>query len=270
MNRHGFTLIELIIGMTVMAIVGIALTRILISDSRFVSRQEAMLNARQVSRAGMTGLVAELRMVSDSGVVSATPDSIRVRVPYAFGMACRSTGSYTYVSLAPPDSLAYAAATASGIAWRESSGTYSRVAGVTVATVSDSSQCTADGIRVITGGDVVTIAPATSIPSGSIVYLYQDLTYRFYESGEFPGRIGLWRKAGTSAYEELVAPFDTSSGFGFLLGETLIPSDTVPANLETIYGVELRLIGASETPPQGSSEHVTFSFVTRVPFQNKS
>ncbi len=80
----------------------------------------------------------------------------------------------------------------------------------------------------------------------------------------------MWRRAGTGSYEELVAPFDAASGFGFLLGETMIVSDTVPADLETVRGIELRLIGASETPPQGSSDHATFSFVTRVPFRNKS
>jgi len=270
MRRRGFTIIELIVGMTVMAMLGVALTQILINDSRFVSRQEAMLTARQVARAGMNGLLAELRMVSDSGLVSATPDSVTVRVPYAFGMACQSTGSFTYVSLAPPDSLAYAAAVANGVAWRTAAGSYSRVTGITVGSTSDTTQCSADGIRVIASGDVKTISPATTIASGSIIYLYQDLTYRFFDSSEFPGRIGLWRRAGTGAYEELVAPFDTTSGFGFLLGATMVVSDTVPADLEVVRGIELRLIGASETPPQGSSDHATFSFITRVPFQNKS
>lgn len=270
MNRRGFTLIELIVGMTIMAVLGIALTRILISDSRFVSRQEAMMGARQVSRAGMNALGAELSMVSDSGLVSATTDSITVRVPYAFGMACQTAGGFTYVSLAPRDSLAYAAAVATGVAWRTSTGAYSRVTGVTMGTTSDSTQCFADGIRVITGGDVVTISPATTIPSGSVVYLYQDVTYRFFASGEFAGRVGLWRRAAGGSNEELVAPFDTTAGFGFLLGPTLTVSDTVPADLEIVRGIELRLIGASEHPPQGTSAPSTFSFVTRVPFQNKS
>ena len=270
MTRRGFTLIELIVGMTVMAVLGIALTQILISDSRFVSRQEAMLTSRQVARAGMNGLVAELRMVSDSGLVSATPDSVTVRVPYAFGMACQSTASYTYLSLAPPDSLVYAAAVAAGVAWRTPTGEYSRVTGITVGSTADSSHCAADDIRIIANGDVKTLAPPTTISSGSIIYLYQDLTYRFFDSTEFPGRIGLWRRVGAGAYEELVAPFDTASGFGFLLGETMIVSDTVPADLETVRGLEFRLVGASEHPPQGSSVPTTFSLITRVPFQNKS
>ncbi len=269
MNRRGFTIIELIVGMSVLALLGVALTRILVSDSRFVSRQDAMLTARQVSRAGMNVLVAELRMVSDSGVVSATPDSITVRVPYAFGMACLTTGGLTYVSIAPPDSLAYAAATAAGVAWRTAAGMYSRITGITVGATADSTQCSTDGISIVPGGDVVTLSPATTIPSGTILYLYQDLSYRFSNSVDLPGRIGLWRRAGTGAYEELVAPFDTSSGFGFLLGEMLIPSDTVPSDLETIGGIELRLIGASEAPAQGSSVPTTFDVVTRIPFQNR-
>ena len=251
MNRRGFTLIELIVGMTIMAVLGIALTRILISDSRFVSRQEAMMGARQVSRAGMNALGPELSMVSDSGLVSATTDSITVRVPYAFGMACETAGGFTYVSLAPRDSLAYAAAVATGVAWRTSTGAYSRVTGVTMGTTSDSTQCFADGIRVITGGDVVTISPAT------LQYFNSPLLVR-------------WRRAAGGSNEELVAPFDTTAGFGFLLGPTLTVSDTVPADLEIVRGIELRLIGASEHPPQGTCAPSTFSFVTRVPFQYKS
>ena len=168
MMRRGFTLIELIVGLTVMAMLGVALTRILINDSRFVSRHESMMTARQVARAGMTGLVAEIRMVSDSGLASATPDSVTVRVPYAFGMACQSSGGFTYVSLAPPDSLAYAAAVASGVAWRTAAGSYSRVTGITVGSTSDTTQCSADGIRVIAAGDVTSISPAPAIPAGRI------------------------------------------------------------------------------------------------------
>ena len=228
------------------------------------------MNARQVSRAGMNVLIAEIKMVSDSGMVSATADSITVRVPYAFGMACQTSGGLTYMSMAPPDSLVYAAATATGMAWRNASGSYSRVTGITVGTTTDSTQCVADGISSVPGGGFRTISPATAIPSGSIVYLYQNLTYRFFDSGEFPGRIGLWRRAGAGSYEELVAPFDTLAGFGFLLTESLIPSDTVPANLDLIYGIELRLVGESDRPAQGESEPSEFPFITRVPFQNKS
>ncbi len=54
MNNRGFNLIELIIATIVMAILGTALTRIMINDSQFVDKMDAMMAARQVARAGMS------------------------------------------------------------------------------------------------------------------------------------------------------------------------------------------------------------------------
>src|SRR5207253_1750967 len=66
MNRRGFTLTELLMAMAVMAILGVALTRILVNDSRFVSRQDAMLSARQGARAALNSVLSELSMVADT------------------------------------------------------------------------------------------------------------------------------------------------------------------------------------------------------------
>ncbi|MFQ6047330.1 MAG: PilW family protein, partial [Gemmatimonadales bacterium] len=63
MQERGFTLIEVMIGMVVLAILGTALTQMLLSDSRFVNRQEAMLDARQAARAAMNIMTVELRLV---------------------------------------------------------------------------------------------------------------------------------------------------------------------------------------------------------------
>ncbi|NIR40676.1 MAG: hypothetical protein GWN73_05730, partial [Actinobacteria bacterium] len=72
--------------------------------------------------------------------------------------------------------------------------------------------------------------------------------------------------------EELVAPFDTSAGLACLVGPNLTVEDCPPPppeGLDAIRGVELRLVGASEYPPQGSDEPQTFELVTRVAFLNK-
>ena len=66
-NSKGFTLIELMVGMIVTGIMGVALTQMLINNSRFVAQTEAMINARQAARAALNLLGAELAMVSDSG-----------------------------------------------------------------------------------------------------------------------------------------------------------------------------------------------------------
>jgi prepilin-type N-terminal cleavage/methylation domain-containing protein len=70
MRSRGFTLVEVLIAIAVMSVLATALTRILLSDSRFVSRQEALLTARQTARAAMNVMSVELRMVSDSGLLA--------------------------------------------------------------------------------------------------------------------------------------------------------------------------------------------------------
>jgi prepilin-type N-terminal cleavage/methylation domain-containing protein len=268
MTRRGFTLTEMLVATVVMAILGSALVRMLLSNSRFATRQEAMVSARRTARAAMNVTAAELRMVSGGGLVAASRDSLRVRLPYAFGVICRTASSWRHASLLPADSLGYASATAPGMAWRASTGTYTGFVSVSVRAPS-TPRCPNDSIRVVPGGRAIEFSPVTAAPVGSIFYLYQTVTYRFAASSMLPGRLGLWRQAGSAAAEELVTPFDTSAGFRCLVGAGLLPENCPPVGgLSSVRGIELRLIGASEYPPQMEQEPKQFDLITRVPFVN--
>ncbi len=291
MNRRGFTLVELLVGTIVMAVLGVALVRMLMSDSRFVSRQDAMMSARQVAR-GATNLVApELRMITDGGLVAVSATAVTARVPYAFGVTCASTGVGTVAAaLLPPDSLNYTNATPSGMAWRDDNGDYLAVPGVSVSTSGQFSACfgASDSVFVLPTGQLVEISGfgsggfsvyETTVSSGTggqmppvgrIFYLYQSVTYSFGASLELPGQIALWRQVGFSSPMELVAPFDSAAGFRCLVGADLDPVDcTTVASLSDVRGLELRFVGASEVTPRGSAGPMTFQLFTRVPFLNK-
>lgn len=258
--------------MIVLAILGTVLTRLLVDDSRFVSRQDAMMGARQAARAAMNTMVDELRMTSDGGLIAASDDSVRVRMPFVFGMACDAVGSDLIASLTPPDSLMYANAVANGLA-RRSGSAYVFISGISVTTSSDVAACTADSIRVVPGGSLVAIAGISGPqmpPPGTLIYLYQNVTYRFAASGVLPGRLGLWRRAGTASAEELVAPFDTSAGFRCLVGPNLqVMNCPPPGGIASVRGLELRLFGASEYTPRGDLGPQTFELATQVTFLNK-
>lgn len=274
MIRRGFTLTELLVGMVVMSILGTALARILINNSRFVSRQDAMMEARATSRAAMQAIVAELHMVPDSGLLAAARDSIKVSVPYGFGMLCRTTAGVTSASLMPADSLMYSSASPDTIGVQGSGGGFIR-RGVTSVTASPRvADCSADSIRVIPGGRLIGMAiPGTAPTSGSLFYVSQTVTYRFMTSVDVSGRRGLWRKAGTGAYEELAAPFDTAARFVFLMGPYMQLDSrtrlTTRARRDSVRGLELRLTGQSVSAPQGASTPHTFDLRTRVAFMNK-
>jgi prepilin-type N-terminal cleavage/methylation domain-containing protein len=286
MNRKGFTLAELLMGISVMAILGVALTRILINDSRFVSRQDAMLSSRQGARAALNSVVSELSMVADSAVIAATRDSITVRVPVAAGLTCQSpTGSSKIVSLMPVDSVIWATTAAStpGIAWRQSSGIYTRVTGgggitIAIAPAGDSSYCHADSVRLIPGGKLLQITgiPGAQMPADlAVLRVYIRVTYKFAPSTDLPGRVGLWRQASGGVAEELVTPFDTSARFAYLIGGpkaatmTLRTATVTGAGLDSIRGVELHLYASSESKPQGLATFPMFPLKTRVRFSNK-
>ncbi len=273
MRSRGFTLVELLVAVLVMAILGTALTRMLISDSRFVSRQDAMISSRHAARAAMNTMAVEMRMVSDDGLLAASPDSITARLPYAFGMTCGMQGPSVIVSLVPPDSLTYASAVPDGMAWRSAAGTYTVIEGINTSSTSQSDECTADSIRAIPPDSIyirISNVGASPPPPGQLFYLYQTVTYRFGASTELPGRIALWRKVGTAAAEEILVPFDSAAGFGCLVGPKLtVKVCPPPEGLTAVRGLELRLVSASEVAPQGSTDPETFELVTQVPFLTK-
>lgn len=270
MKRRGFTLAELLVVIVVMAVLGTALMQLMVNNSRFVSRQEAQLEARQTARAAFLVMSTELRMVTDGGLLAADSDSVTVRVPYVFGITCEESGGATIASLMPADSMEYASATADGVALLGSSGSYTFPSGgITVASSTQTSACTTDSIRTIAGGRLVALSKTGIATPGTLFYLYETVTYRFGSSTTFPGRTALWRRAGSSAATEMLAPFNAASGFGFLVGSRLTSQSTPPAQLSTVQGLELRLYAESVATPNGASTPSQFDLRTNVKFLNR-
>lgn len=260
---RGFTLVELLITMFVFGVLGTALARLMISNSRFVSQQEAELEARQTARAAMNVMLPELRMVGDGGLRAAAPDSIKVRVPYAFGVLCHNE----YAILAPADSAVFAGAVPGGIAYMTGGG-YTFDSTITMAgTTTLTADCDSDSVRAVPGGQRITLTAPIGL-SGSIFYLYQTVTYRFANSSAIPGRRGLWRQAQGAAAEELLSPFDTAARFVFLVGSRLTPQLAAPGLLSAVRGLELRLVGASVDAAQGEAQPTRFALHPRVRFGN--
>ena len=277
-TRRGFTLAELLIGMVILGIIGVALSTLILSQSRFYDNQAQRRRARFVSRAAVNAALSDLRMVeATNGIVSATPTQVVVRVPYAMGIACGHAGAVETVALFPSDSTLYANAGFTGFAWRDSLGSYTYVeAGVTLG-VGVAATCNAANVTVLPTGRVVTVSPVgfpgtypvvTEI--GSPILLYQRMTYEFKASSAMPGRTALWRTIqATGQTDELVAPFDTSAKFRFFVINSDTAQNAVPAPVTNIRGFELNFNAQSDRVSEGSGALNSSQVVTAVFFNNR-
>jgi prepilin-type N-terminal cleavage/methylation domain-containing protein len=286
-GRRGFTLVELLLSLIVTAIVGGALVRMVLSQARFMDQQEAWRQARSVSRGGVNRLISDLRVVeATNGLAAAAAggQDFTVRVPYAFGVVCLSTGTVTTVSLLPVDATMYAAPGFSGFAVRSNAnGTYSyQTAGVALV-AGVPGNCTGGAWPIATVGPILG-SPAGQIINithgnipipdpGSILFLFRRVRYEFKASAALPGRIGLWRTAldvgGGGLAEELAAPFDATARVNFYVLNNPVPQAAVPAQLSDVRGLELLLNGMSDRAPGGSAAPKTANFTTSVFFENR-
>ena len=121
--RRGFTLVEVLACIVILGILGAALTKLRVAQSRLYELQRAKRDARSAGRASMNLLFSDLRMVHDGAdapgsVMLASPESLSLRVPYAMGLVCGNSSGATTVSMFPVDSAVKAMAKYAGYAWR--------------------------------------------------------------------------------------------------------------------------------------------------------
>lgn len=267
--RAGFTIIELLISMMIVAIIGASLTRLIVAQSRFYDRQTLQKSARDVSRAALNIMQSDLRMVEETqGVRAASATSMELRVPVAVGYACNATT----IHLLPVDSalMAEALPQIEGIALRETATDgYESWTGTTTLNSTTAATCTAAGVGTLPGGETYTTASLSSWDfPGQPAMVYRKLTYSIAASTMVPGSLGLWRKVGNAASEELVAPLTAASGFEYYRLNASVPG-AAPATLTEIFGVRVRLVGASERGDQANGRVQEADLVTSIYFKNR-
>jgi prepilin-type N-terminal cleavage/methylation domain-containing protein len=255
--RSGTTLVELIVTLVVLGIFAAGLTRLMTSQSRFLNNAEGLSEARRVARSGVNLLAGDLRSVeSSAGVVSASPTSMTLRVPWWIGISCGDggLGAATQVVMPPVDSLLYVWGNMglSGDAYVDGGGTphYREPAGsIGAGTLAI---CTAESIEQIPGGRVISISPAIAGANpGLPVFLFQRITYSLATSFDYPPSLGLFRTVvATNGIEEVASPFDPSAQFGYYVAGSTAPVSN-PAMGTAVFGVDLSLIGLNRRNTTG-------------------
>ena len=299
--RRAFTLIEILTSLAILGIIGLAFVRIILSQARFTEGQMANRNARTVSRNAMNILLTDIRMVQDDGgLVSASADSVTVRVPVAFGLLCANAAGLATMQLLPVDSAMTSMGQYAGWAYRDSaSGRFQYQPAVTpvpfnsLTVPANTTACTDSTVslgvqkpgilpmtytvggttrssKVVQVNDPITTA--TPNP-GWPIFLFQQITYQFGNSSAYPGRRGLYRKvrqSGTTPIvDEIIAPFDASARFRFYtLNADAAQDYTSTLDLSTVRGLELVLAGSSPRAEQGKS-NAQQALVTGVFFKNR-
>lgn len=286
-SRRGFTLAEVFICLILLGVLGTALTRLMLAQSRLYALQRAKRDARAVGRTSMNLLFSDLRMVHDGadapgGVMLASPNSLSVKVPYAVGLVCGSSSPNTVVSMFPVDSAARAMAKYAGYAWRNrltKQYTYVPVADTVgnapVTPSSATSVCTSnakiksDTVNGRAWGptDVKPQSVTAGTQPGAPVFFYQNILYYFGNSTSFPGKVALFRRIEGRTAEELVAPFDAGARFKFFARNVDTSTVTPPAVLDSLVGVSLVLTGSSSATMAGRVAE-TSKMETAVLFRN--
>ena len=287
-RRSGFTLAEVVVSLVIAAIIGVSFTKLSVWQNRYFDHETNSRAARSVARSSTNVLLADLRMVQDSGGVDSAASNgklIRILVPYRFGLVCGTSGSVTTVSMLPTDSAMVAASVYRGFAFRDSAtGRYTYVSpnnptgSDLPATTSTPALCTGNGagqaqiLTVSVNGRTGDLLDLKS-PGGSgaraaqAVFFWQHITYAFRASASYPNRLALWRTVENGRDEELMAPFDTSARFMFYADGDDASRITPPA-VGSIRGLDLVLSALSPHVSPADTARLKSKIVTSVFFKN--
>ena len=269
MRRRGFTLVEMLLAVILLGVVGLGISRLLVSQTRFFARATGARDARSTARNALNIVREEMRMIEPLGITAATTTSITVRVPYAIGVYC-SNSTATFV---PVDSLVRNTAVFKGYAYRDTAlnSPYTYVASSTAPSAGTVTNCTGvPAITPISGGITLGLSPSfPSLAAGAPVMLFQTVTYSLAASTLIPGRTALWRQVTSGPSEEIAVPFLNTAIFRFYVSGGTTSQTAVPGTLSTITGLELVLVAQSEKNSPGTGTPESTSVRMSILFRNE-
>lgn len=103
-RRAGYTLVELLVTITLLGVIGTIVTRMMLDQQRFYQRTNEQMSIRRELRTAMSMLPADLRSVSSVGgdIISFTASSIRFRATIGASIICAKANANT-LDLPPLD-----------------------------------------------------------------------------------------------------------------------------------------------------------------------
>ena len=304
-SRRGFTVIEIVIALTIFSIVGLVLTKILLSQTQSFQRDVTSRRSRSGSRSAVNVMISDLRMTQDvDGVQLADDSTITVRVPVIFGLVCANVGATSLtIATVAVDSFVTAQVVYGGYAVRSSTSPYTYTyvpSSAGSATPTGKAVCSGlatpvqpDTVNVrpnvaLRGADtgrVVRFTPGTTAATyvGQPAFLWQTVSYMFRADTVFVGTRALYRQTCNGATvplctsEKIMAPFTRKARFNYYLNSYLnsgSPSSQdssvklLSTGIADVRGVEIVLAAQSPDTVRGSRRAARSTTTTSVFFKN--
>jgi prepilin-type N-terminal cleavage/methylation domain-containing protein len=285
-TRRGFSMVEIITALTILAIIGVAMTRLMLSQTRSYQYDNGARRSRTAARSAMNIMITDLRMTQDNGGITyldATNNRrVDARVPVGFGVVCVVGAGGVIMALAPMDSFQYSSMKFGGYAIRNATtGIYSYSAGGAISS-SDASNCHggpkiyADTVTM--GGRQGKVVQVTgTVPAGTVAgsmgMIWQTVRYSFDSSKVYANRAGLFRIVTgptTADTNELIAPFSWNARFSYYT--TMSPKDTAksttPTDYNTVRGLQIYLAAEAPDTVPGRTGPKKSPLTTAVFFKN--
>ena len=275
--RRGLSLIELLITMTVLAIVGASLTNILTRQQRFYRDAAERVELRRELRGGASLVPADLRALSTIGgdLLAASNTSIEVRAAIGSAIACGRSGDYE-LHLAPLNLSNHTLTswyTAPQVGdqifiFNDSSGAGAEddkwdphVLAATPSLPGDATRCPATPYVLAADAALPRVAMTTTaklspfVGAGSVVRLTRRMRYSFYQpAGATDWYVGFEEYDGDAgaygAIQPVIGPLVETNGLRFSFsdsaGTAVNPSTADARKRITRIGLQMRAAGRSD------------------------
>jgi len=297
--RRGLTLIELLITMTVLAIVGASITNILTRQQRFYRDAAEKVEVRRELRSGAALVPADLRALSTIGgdLMAASATSLEIRASIGSAVVC-ATPNATTLHLVPLNTSTntltawYTAPQANDeiFVFNDSASTGAEDDAWMPHTIvgapdlpGDASRCV--GSPYVAASDAAlpkpqfTVTPNLSgyIGAGSVVRITRRMRYSFYQpTGASDWYVGYesW-DGGTGGYSDIqpvIGPLSATSGLGFTFadsaGTAVTPNSAAARARITRIGLRMRAAGRSDALRARGGAAYTDSLLFKIGVRN--
>ncbi|WP_420464273.1 PilW family protein [Candidatus Palauibacter sp.] len=243
----GFTLTEVLVALVGAGLLGGVLMALVVSQSRFHLRNEDAVQAAQTTRALFDGMGAEIRGAAPDDLLSATPDTVSIRLPVLRAVVCDSVGPGT------ADIFVYDSVPATNLRspWRGTA--LSEPYGAAFRyedgfTIASAMSAVAESLCRAAGADRAGLALprwfrrtsgwagrfGATPRRGALARIYGRLTYSIRSASTEPGAVAVRRNG-----QEFATPLAPGAAFEYEMDDGSTRARVVPADLAQVREVRL-------------------------------